>query len=116
MRSLRQKSYVELETFLKDTLTADQWERFQQLKLRYDMPPVMLSPEVGKELNIADRQRKQSMDLHQEMQKEIVPLMKEAKAKGNPQEVLPKVIKLRLDCQVKIEAFLTAFRESSGSR
>ncbi len=107
MVSLQQKSYVDLESFLKKTLTADQLNRFQQLKLQYDVPPVMLQPEVGKALNITDEQRKQFMGLIQEMQKEMMPLMKEAKASGNPQEILPKVTKLRLDCQAKIEALLS---------
>jgi Spy/CpxP family protein refolding chaperone len=86
MGSLRQKSSEELETFLKETLTAKQFKRFQQLKLQYEMPPVMLQPEVGKELNITDEQRKQFMGLIQEMQKEMVPLMKEAKSGRDPAE------------------------------
>ena len=42
----------------------------------------------------------------QEMTKEVQPLMKEAKTGGNPQEILAKVTRLRLDCQTKIEALL----------
>ena len=41
------------------------------------------------------------------MQKKIEPLMKEARSIGNPQEILPKVIRLRLDCQGQIEALLS---------
>ena len=106
MQSLRQKSFEKLESFLKETLTAEQLNRFQQLKLQYDMPHIMLQPEIGKELNITDEQRQQFMSLIQEMQKVILPLMKEAKTGGNPQEILAKVTKLRLECQGKIEAFL----------
>ena len=70
------------------------------------MPHIMLQPEVGKELNITDEQRQQFMGLIQGMQKEVLPLMKEAKTGGNPQEILAKVTKLRLECQGKIEALL----------
>ena len=107
MKSLRQKSSEKLESFLKETLTAEQLKRFQQLKLQYDMPHIMLQPEIGKELNITDEQRQQFMGLIQEMTKEVQPLMKEAKTGGNPQEILAKVTRLRLDCQAKIEALLS---------
>jgi len=106
MKSLRQKSSEKLEAFLKENLTADQLKRFQQLKLQYDMPSIMLQPGVGKELNITDEQRQQFMGLMQEMQKQVMPLMKEAKSGGNQQEILAKVTKLRLECQGKIEALL----------
>jgi hypothetical protein len=107
MRALRQKSYPEIEKFLRENLTSEQFARFQQLKLQYDTPAIMLQPEIGKELAITDAQRQQFMGLIQEMQKAIVPLMKEAKSSGNPQEILPKVIKLRQECQAKIEGLLS---------
>jgi hypothetical protein len=107
LQSHRQKSYEKLETFLKETLKADQLKRFQQLKLQYDTPTIMLQPEIVKELTITDDQRKQFMGLVKDMQKEIEPLMKEAQSGGNPQEIRPKVIKLRLDCQGKIEGLLS---------
>ena len=96
-----------MESFLKQTLTADQLKRFQQLKLQYDEPSIMLQPEVGKELAITDEQRQQFMGLIQGMQKQVMPLVKGAKTGGNPQEILPKVTKLRLDCQARIEALLS---------
>jgi len=107
LQSHRQKSYEKLEPFLKETLKADQLKRFQQLKRQYDTPAIMLQPEIVKELTITDEQRKQFMGLVKDMQKEIGPLMKEAQSGGNPQEIRPKVIKLRLDCQGKIEALLS---------
>lgn len=107
MKSLRQKSYKKLEAFLKETLNADQLKRFQQLELQYDTPAIMLRPEIVKELKITDEQRKHFIGVIQAMQKKIEPLMKEAKSTGNPEEVLPKVIRLRLDCQGQIEALLS---------
>ena len=67
----------------------------------------MLQPEIGKELNITDEQRKQFMTLSQGMQKAIMPLLKEAKSGGHPQDILPTVTKLRQDCQAQIEALLS---------
>lgn len=108
LQSLREKSYAQLESFLKETLTAEQLQRFQQLKLQYDVPSIMLQPGIGKELNLTDEQRQRFMGLIQEMQKEVLPLMKEAKTGGgNPQEILAKVTRLRLDCQARIEALLS---------
>jgi Spy/CpxP family protein refolding chaperone len=102
-----QPSYEKLEAFLKENLTADQLKRFGQLKLQYDTPSVMLRPEIGKQLDITDEQRSQFMGLIQNMQKEIGPLIKEAKSGGNAQEILAKVTKMRLDCQGKIETLLS---------
>lgn len=107
VKSLRQKSYSKLETFLKKTLRTDQLKRFQQLKLQYDTPAIMLQTEIVRELQITDEQREQFMGAVKEMQREIEPLMKKAKSNGNPQEILPKVIKLRLECQGKIESLLS---------
>jgi hypothetical protein len=63
---------------------------------------------VVKQLNITDEQRQRIIGAIQEMQKEIEPLLKAAKSGGNPQEILPKVIKLRRDCEGEIVALLTA--------
>jgi hypothetical protein len=41
------------------------------------------------------------------MQKEMEPLIKKSRSDGNPQEILPKVIKMRQDCQGKLEALLS---------
>ena len=120
MQSLRQKSYKELEEFLKEILAPGQLKRFAELKLQYDMPMIMLRPDVVKELNITDEQRQQFMTLVREMQKVVAPLIQESRSGGNPQEILAKVTKLRLDCQGKIEALLsdaqkTQWKEMTGT-
>jgi hypothetical protein len=121
MRSLRQKSYKKLEAFLKDIFTPEQLKRFEQLKLQYDVPSILVRPEIGEELKITDEQRRQFIGAIQEMQQEVAPLMKAAKAGGNPQEILPKVIQLRRTCESKIVALMTAvqkqqWREMTGTR
>jgi hypothetical protein len=107
MQSLRQKSYKQLEVFLKKILTPEQLKRFAELKLQYDMPMIMLRPDIVKELNTTDEQRQQFIRLIQEMQKVVVPLIQGSRSGGNPQGILAKVTKLRLDCQGKIEALLS---------
>jgi tetratricopeptide (TPR) repeat protein len=120
MNSLRQKSYKQLELFLKEILTPEQLKRFAELKLQYDMPMIMLQPDIVKELNITDEQRQQFMTLIQEMQKVVAPLIQASRSGGNPHEILAKVTKLRLDCQGKIEALLsdaqkTQWKEMTGT-
>ena len=54
MQAHRQKSGKKLEAYLKETLKADQLERFQQLKLNTTHRSTMLQPEIVKELEITD--------------------------------------------------------------
>jgi hypothetical protein len=107
MRALRQKSYEKLELFLKEIFTPEQLKRFEQLKLQYNVPSILVRPEIVNELKITDEQRQQFIGAIQEMQQEIAPLMKAAKSGGNPREILPKVIQLRRECESKIEALMT---------
>lgn len=47
------------------------------------------------------------MAVVQDLQKKIEPLIKEAHSGGNPEEIRPKVIKIRKEHEGKIEAILT---------
>ena len=99
-----------LWAFLKETLNAEQFKRFQQLELQHEGPPALFRPEIAKELKITDEQRQQFMGLIQEMQMKIQPLMKESKSAGNPEkleEFRLKVIKLRQDCLGKMAALMS---------
>jgi hypothetical protein len=42
-----------------------------------------------------------------EMKQKIEPLIKEAQSGGNPEEIRPKVIKIRTEHFTKLESFLT---------
>lgn len=103
---LMQPSYLKLETFLQENLTADQLQRFQQLKLQYDTPNIMLRPEICTKLNVADTQRLRFMEAIQGMQKKVGPLLQAARSGGNQQEILLEVTRLRQDCQGEIVALL----------
>jgi hypothetical protein len=89
------------------TLDKTQFERFKQLELQHEGPPALFRPEIASTLQITDEQRKQFIVLIQALQKTIEPLMKEAKAGGNQEEIRLKVIKQREDCQGKMEALMT---------
>ena len=54
-----------------------------------------------------DEQRQQFMTVIQELQKKVEPLMKEAQSGGNPQEIGPKIMKIRREHEGRIEAILT---------
>ncbi len=108
LKSHRQKSQEKLAPFLKETLKAEQLKRLQQLELQQEGPLNLLGrPDIGKELKITDEQRKQFMGVVQEMQKKIAPLMKEAQSGGNPQEIKPKIMKIRREHERRIEAILS---------
>jgi hypothetical protein len=97
-----------LWAFLKETLNGGQFERFQQLELQHEGPPALFRPEIAKELQITDEQRNQFMSLVRDLQEKIEPLIKESTSGGNPEEIRRKVIKMRQDCQEKMEALMSA--------
>jgi hypothetical protein len=105
--SYREKAQEKLATFLKRTLKLDQLTRLWQLERQQQGLFALGQPEIGKELKISDKQRNQFVAVVQEMERQIQPLMKEAQSGGNPQEIMPKVMKIRQDHEGKIEAILT---------
>jgi hypothetical protein len=108
MQSHRREAGEGFSASLKEILTADQLKRLRQLQLQHDGPGALGRPEVRQELNITDGQLRQFMGVIAEMQKQIEPLMKEAQSGGNPQEIRPKVIKIRKEHEAKLEALLSA--------
>jgi hypothetical protein len=102
----RKKAHETLMIVLKEALSAEQLKRLRQLELQ-QAGAFALGGEVGKDLKISDDQRKQFMDIVQEMQKKFKPLVKEAQSGGNPGEIRPKLLKIRREHERKIEAILT---------
>lgn len=109
IQAFRKKSEKKLVGVLKETLSADQSKRLRQLGLQQEGAFALLhgGPEIAKELNITDDQRKQFMAIVRELQKTVEPLIKEAQSGGNPEEIRPKVMKIRMEHEGKIEALLT---------
>ena len=108
MQEHRQKFHKKLTAVLKDVLDAKQQERLGQLSLRQEgLFAALGENDASKKLKITPEQRKQVMGVVQEMQKKIAPLIKEAQSGGKPEEIRPKVMKLRKEHEAKIEALLT---------
>jgi hypothetical protein len=108
VKAYRPKAQEKLATFLKETLKDEQLKRLRQLELQRDGAFVLLhEPETGKALKITDEQRKQFMGVVMELQKKVAPLIKEAQSGGDPQEIRPKIMKIRNEQEEKIEALLT---------
>ena len=63
--------------------------------------------ETWNDLQVTAGQRKQFMAEIQQMQKKIAPLIEAAQKGGNPEEIRPKVLKLRDDLQSKLESLLS---------
>ncbi|WP_202947401.1 hypothetical protein [Zavarzinella formosa] len=103
----RPKVREKLAAFLKATLKEDQLKRLRQIELQLEGAFALGQPEIRKELQITDEQVMKFMAVVKELQKTVEPLMKEARSGGNPEEIRPKVMKIRKEHEGKIEALLT---------
>jgi hypothetical protein len=106
--SYRHKAQGKLAAFLKETLKAEQLKRLRQLELQQEGPFALGHPDVARVLKITDEQRERFMGVVREMEKQIRPLIKEAQSGGKPEEIGPKVMKVRKDHEGKVEAILSA--------
>jgi hypothetical protein len=102
-----EKAQEKLTAFLKDTLKDEQLKRLQQLERQREGLFALGHAEIMKELEITDKQRQQFGEVMQAMQEKIEPLMKEAQKDGNPQEIGPKIRKIRKEQEERIEALLS---------
>ncbi|HUY32892.1 MAG TPA: hypothetical protein VMV69_08935 [Pirellulales bacterium] len=109
LQAFRQTAQEKLAAVLKDTLKENQHKRLRQLELQQEGAFALWhgDVEIGKDLKVTDEQRKQFMAVVQEFQKQVGPLIKEAQSGGNPEQIRPKVMKLRKEHEDRIEALLT---------
>ncbi len=107
MQEFQMKANEQLAAFLKKTLKDDQLQRLRELELQREGLFAVIQPEVARELKIMDEQRQHFMGVIQEMQKKIIPLIKDAESGGNPQEIRPKIMKIRREHEGRIEALLS---------
>ena len=108
MQEHRQKSHQKLSAALKDILEAKQQDRLLQLQLQQAGSFALLGQnEVFTKLKITDEQRMKFMELMQDMQKKIEATIKDAGKEPKPEELMPKVMKIRKEHADKIEAQLT---------
>jgi hypothetical protein len=108
LHSYRQKAHEKLALLLKDTLKPAQLKRLRQLELQHDGPFALGRPDITTELKFTDDQRRQFIALVQNMQRDIEPVIRDAQSNGSPEEIRPKVMKIRAQYADKIEALFTA--------
>lgn len=107
LQAYREKAHENLTAFLDGLLQEEQLKRLRQVVLQREGMFALGHPEVVKELELTDQQRQQFFEVLQEMQKTMEPLIKEAQDNGKPEELGPKLLKIRKEHESKIEAILT---------
>ena len=109
LKAYRQKAQAKLAAFLKETLKDDQRQRLHQVELQQEGVFAVMDGgrKFGIDLKITMDQRKRFMAVIQDLQKKVAPLIKEAEAGGDKQEIWPKIMKLKKEHQAEVEALLT---------
>jgi hypothetical protein len=105
LRAYRPKAQEKMAAVRKETLNEGQRTRLRQMELQRE--GLFGDGEIWKDLQVTDEQRKQFVAVIQRMQKKIEPLLEEARKGGKPDEIRPKVMKMREDLEGKLEALLT---------
>ena len=105
----RPKAQATLATALKEILKEDQRKRLRQLELQQEGAFALHhgDVEIRKDLKITDEQRRQFMAVILEMQTKIAPLLKDVDSGGDPQEIWPKLMRIRKEHEGRIEALLS---------
>ena len=101
-----QKAQENLTAFLQGLLQEAQFQRLRQVMLQREGLFALGNPEIMQELELTDQQRQQFVEVVQAMQKKIESLMKAAQTSGKPEELRPKLMKIRQEHQDQIEAIL----------
>ena len=103
----RKTALEKLSKVVKEVLQPGQLTRMRQVTLQQEGGFALGQDEVQKELKISGEQLKKFMAVVQELQKKVEALVKEAQSGGNPQEIRPRIEKVRKDHAKKLEAILT---------
>ncbi|HEV3260847.1 MAG TPA: hypothetical protein VG013_28605 [Gemmataceae bacterium] len=117
LHAYRERAQENLTAFLQGLLQEEQSKRLRQVMLQRDRLFALLgNAEVAKELEITDKQRQHFSEVAQEMQKKIEPLANEAQKGGNPQEIGPKIRKIRKEQEERIEALLSVAQKKQWKK
>jgi hypothetical protein len=103
----RKNARERLAKHLKEVLQAEQLHRLRQVTLQQEGSFALGQDDVRKELKITPEQLKKFVAISQDLQRSVEPLIKEAQAGGNPEEIRPRVEQLRKDHAKELEAVLT---------
>ena len=102
-RQVRPDQRLRVEPEARKNLAAEETARVQRGPHEFALG----QDELDKELKITDRQRQQFVAITQELQKKVHALVKEAQSGGKPEEIPPKINKIRAECAKQLEAVLT---------
>jgi hypothetical protein len=103
----RKAAQEKLAKFLKEVLRSEQLKRLREVTLQQEGGLALAQEPLQAELKITQEQRKKFMAIIQELTQKIQPLIKQAQSGGNPQEIRPKVLKIRDEYAKKLEAVLS---------
>jgi hypothetical protein len=103
----RKLAHEKLAKRMKEVLEPDQLKRARQVTLQQDGGFALGRDDVQKELKISQEQIKKFESIIQELQKSVEPLVKQVQAGASPEEIRPKIEKLRKEHGRKLEAVLT---------
>jgi hypothetical protein len=111
-REKEHHSYVEkaqekLTAFLEGALKEEQFKRLRQVMLQREGLLALRHPEIMKELEITNEQREKFYEAVLAMQKKLEPLIEESQKDGKPEEIRPKMMKIRKEHEDRIEALLS---------
>jgi vacuolar-type H+-ATPase subunit H len=98
---------AKIAAFVKTTLNDEQRKRLRQIQLQAEGAFALGNPKIADEVILTDAQRMRFASVVQEFQKKLEPVIKQAQAEGNPEEIRPKAMKIRKEHEAKIEAILT---------
>jgi hypothetical protein len=103
----RKKAHEKLAKLLKEVLKSEQLKRLRGITLQQEGGLALAQEDVQRELKIEQKQLMEFMAITQELQGKIQALIKEAQSGGKPEELRPKVLKIRGEYGKKLEAVLT---------
>jgi hypothetical protein len=103
--AFRPKAREKMAAVQKETLNEDQRTRLRQLEMQRE--GLFGDGEIWKELEVTNEQRAQFLAAIMPMQKKIMALLEEVQKGGKADEIRPKILKIRQDLQVQLEALLT---------
>jgi hypothetical protein len=107
LKEHRKTAQEKLAKHVKEVLQPGQLTRLRQVTLQQEGAFALGQDDVRKDLRISQEQMKKFMAIVRDLQKDVEPLIKEAKSGGNPEEIRPKIEKIREDHAKKLEAVLT---------
>jgi hypothetical protein len=111
LHSYKEKAQENLSHFLLTTLREVASQRHPQVMLQREGLFALGNAEIAKELGMTERPRQQFVGVVQDMQKEIEPLLKEARNGSSANEIRPKMMKIRVEHEAELEALLTDDQE-----